>query len=33
MDHCESGETVYIRSAVGDVLGLFDLATLTATDA
>ncbi len=33
MDHCESGETVYIRGAVGDVLGLFDLATLTATDA
>ncbi|MDP2292541.1 MAG: hypothetical protein Q8M22_15225 [Actinomycetota bacterium] len=33
MDHCGSGETVYIRSAVSSVLGLFDLATLTATDA
>lgn len=33
MDHCDTGDTVYIRSAVGTVLGLFDLTTLLATDA
>lgn len=33
MDHCDTGETVYIRSAVGEVLGLFDLATLLAVEA